>query len=98
MVTQKHKQEEILNILQEECAELIQMVSKCRRFGIDQQHLKADKPNREKLTEEIGDVLAMINLCISSNIVDQTKIILAQENKYKKLKEWSNIFEEADEN
>lgn len=93
-----HKQEEILNILQEECAEVIQMVSKCRRFGIDQRHLKADKPNREKLTEEIGDLLAMINLCISYNIVDQTKIIVAQENKYKKLEEWSNIFKEDNEN
>ena len=92
------KQEEILNILQEECAELIQMVSKCRRFGIDQQHLKADKPNRTKLTEEIGDVLAMINLCISYNIVDQTQVIVAQEDKFKKLKQWSHIFETADEN
>lgn len=92
------KQEEILNILQEECAELIQMVSKCRRFGIDQQHLKADKPNRIKLTEEIGDVLAMINLCINYKIVDQTAVIVAQENKFKKLKQWSTIFEQENEN
>ena len=92
------KETEILNILQEECAQLIQMVSKCRRFGIDQQHLKADKPNRVKLTEEIGDVLAMINLCIRYNIVDQTDVIVAQENKFKKLKEWSTIFEQENEN
>lgn len=92
------KHEEILNILQEECAELIQMVSKCRRFGIDQQHLKADKPNRIKLTEEIGDVLAMINLCINYKIVDQTAVIVAQENKFKKLKQWSTIFEQENEN
>jgi len=87
------KQEEILNILQEECAEVIQMVSKCRRFGLDQQHLKADKPNRDKLTEEIGDVLAMINLCIEHNIVNQDQVMTAQQNKFKKLKQWSNIFE-----
>ncbi len=92
------KHEEILNILQEECAELIQMVSKCRRFGIDQQHLKADKPNRIKLTEEIGDVLAMINLCINHKIVDQTAVIVAQENKFNKLKQWSTIFEQENEN
>jgi NTP pyrophosphatase (non-canonical NTP hydrolase) len=87
------KQEEILNILQEECAEVIQMVSKCRRFGLDQQHLKADKPNRDKLTEEIGDVLAMINLCIEHKIVNQDQVMTAQQNKFKKLKQWSNIFE-----
>lgn len=92
------RQEEILNILQEECAEVIQMVSKCKRFGIDQQHLKADKPNRIKLTEEIGDLLAMINLCIEFDIVDQTQVIVAQENKFKKLKQWSKIFEEVNEN
>jgi NTP pyrophosphatase (non-canonical NTP hydrolase) len=92
------KETEILNILQEECAEVIQMVSKCRRFGIDTDHLKASKPNRAKLTEEIGDVLAMINLCIKYNIVDQSQVIVAQENKFKKLKEWSNIFEDSNEN
>jgi NTP pyrophosphatase (non-canonical NTP hydrolase) len=92
------KETEILNILQEECAEVIQMVSKCRRFGIDTDHLKANKPNRSKLTEEIGDVLAMINLCIRYNIVDQSQVIIAQEQKYKKLEQWSNIFEDQDEN
>jgi NTP pyrophosphatase (non-canonical NTP hydrolase) len=92
------KETEILNILQEECAEVIQMVSKCRRFGIDTDHLKANKPNRLKLTEEIGDVLAMINLCIKYNIVDQSKVIVAQENKFKKLKDWSTIFEDQNEN
>jgi NTP pyrophosphatase (non-canonical NTP hydrolase) len=92
------KETEILNILQEECAEVIQMVSKCRRFGIDTDHLKASKPNRAKLTEEIGDVLAMINLCIRYNIVDQSQVIVAQEQKYKKLEQWSNIFEDQNEN
>ena len=92
------KEQEILNILQEECAEIIQMVSKIRRFGIDQQHLKADKPNRQKLTEEIGDVLAMINLCIEYKIVDQSNVIAAQINKFDKLKQWSNIFEDSNEN
>lgn len=92
------QQTEILDILQEECAELIQMVSKCRRFGIDEQHLKAQKPNRERLTEEIGDVTALINLCIQYNIVNQDQVLLAQEQKYHKLKQWSNIFENTNEN
>jgi len=91
-------QQDILDILQEECAELIQMVSKCRRFGIDEQHLKAEKPNRDRLTEEIGDVLAMINLCISYNIVNKSAVASAQENKVNKLKKWSTIFENPDEN
>ncbi len=92
------KQQDILDILQEECAELIQMVSKCRRFGIDEQHLKAAKPNRQRLTEEIGDVTAMINLCIQHNIVQQDEVLVAEEQKINKLKQWSNIFENNDEN
>lgn len=91
-------QQDILDILQEECAELIQMVSKCRRFGIDEHHLKSNIPNRDRLTEEIGDVLAMINLCISYNIVNKSAVTSAQENKINKLKKWSTIFENTDEN
>ncbi len=43
------KQKEALDILQEECAEVIQAVSKISRFGLD--NLKPGKPktNREHL-------------------------------------------------
>ena len=40
----------------------------------------------------------MINLCIRYNIVDQSQVIVAQEQKYKKLEQWSNIFEDQNEN
>ena len=89
------RETEILDILQEECAEVIQMVSKCRRFGIDNQHLKADRPNREKLTEEIGDLLCMIRLAQEYGIVDTTEVIEASLKKREKLHAWSNIFKET---
>ena len=54
------KIDEILNILQEECAEVIQVISKIRRFGLDDDY--SGKTNREKLTQEVGDVLLLIDL------------------------------------
>ena len=58
------KYEEILRITQEECAEVIQAISKISRFGID--NLKPGKPktNREHLEEELGDLLAMIDILL----------------------------------
>lgn len=88
------KENEILNILQEECAEVIQMVSKCRRFGIDGTHLKDGGTNRQRLTEEIGDVLCMLKLAQDYGIVDVTEVNDAAFRKLEKLKIWSTIFNE----
>ena len=60
---------EALGILQEECAEVIQIVSKCRRFGIDELHLKEGVKNRELLNEEIGDILAIVDYLIDQNVI-----------------------------
>ena len=88
------KENEILNILQEECAEVIQMVSKCRRFGMNESHLKNGGTNRERLTEEIGDVICMLKLAQDFGIVDVTEVDDAAFRKLEKLKIWSNIFKD----
>lgn len=85
-------QQAILDILQEECAEVIQIVSKIRRFGIDTQMLKQDDTNRSALTSEIGDVLAMIELAIQNDIVTQESVDQAKIKKFEKLRQWSDIF------
>jgi NTP pyrophosphatase (non-canonical NTP hydrolase) len=87
------REEEILTILQEECAEVSQIVCKIRRFGIDHPHLKEGGSNRERLTEEIGDLQAMINLLKSFNIVSEQGVEQAQHAKFEKLKKWSKIYE-----
>lgn len=84
---------EIMDIAQEECAEVIQMVSKCRRFGIDTIHLKAGLSNRQCLTEEIGDLLAMVDLMIEHGVVTAAGLEEAKQAKFAKLKKWSNIYE-----
>ena len=82
-----------MNILSEECAEVIQAISKCNRFGID--NLKPGKPktNREHLEEELGDLLAMVELLQSIEVVSDTGLEIAKQAKFEKLKKWSNIYE-----
>ena len=88
-----NKEKEILDLTQEECAEVIVAISKISRFGLD--NFKPGKllTNRQHLAEELGDLQAMIDLCIEHNLVDQEQIIIAANNKIAKLKKWSNIFE-----
>lgn len=86
------KIQEILDILQEECAEVIQNISKCRRFGLDNVYLKGEGTQREQLVKEIGDVLAMIDLLQENNLVSEQELDLAKRNKILKLATWSNIF------
>ena len=88
------KNREVLLIAQEECAEVIQAISKCFRFGLD--NIKPGKPktNREHLEEEIGDLMAMIYMCYDLKIIDPVKVRESQENKIEKLKQWSTLFDE----
>jgi NTP pyrophosphatase (non-canonical NTP hydrolase) len=87
------KIEEALGILQEECAEVIQDVSKCRRFGIDNVYLNGQGTQRENLAKEVGDVLAMIDVLIEQGVFTQIELDVARANKKQKLKQWSKIYE-----
>jgi NTP pyrophosphatase (non-canonical NTP hydrolase) len=88
------KLHEVMNILSEECAEVIQAVSKCHRFGLN--NYKPGKPltNAQHLEGEIGDLLAMVDLLKSMNVVSQEGLDLAKAAKIEKLKTWSNIYED----
>ena len=79
-------QEEILTILQEECAEVIQSVSKVRRFG--------EAGNIEQLEQEIADVLCMINLAYRHGIMvrNEERVQNRITVKEERLKKFSSIF------
>lgn len=83
---------ETLLILIEECGEVIQAISKCQRFGMDAIKPGKSKNNREHLQEELGDLLAMISILQSRNIISEEQVLLAQQAKFLKLKKWSGIF------
>lgn len=85
------RNEEIMTILQEECAEVIQAVSKVRRFGLSD--------NVGELKKELCDLICMIELMKEFNVIpmsyeEQLENIF---QKREKLKKFSRIFEESKE-
>ncbi len=76
---------DVMAILQEECAEVVQAVSKINRFGLESEWQGVT--NKQALITEIGDVLAIISV-----LVDETDININDDDiqkaisaKYKKL-------------
>ena len=82
-----NRNEEIMTILQEECAEVIQAVSKVKRFGLE--------GNVEDLKKELCDLQCMINLMSEFDVVQYGLYQRYDQIQAKrgKLKEFSKIFE-----
>jgi NTP pyrophosphatase (non-canonical NTP hydrolase) len=75
--------EEALVILQEECSEVIHRICKCMRFGYES--------NRDRLEQELGDLLAMVEILQKLDMVSWANIEKASLAKHEKLKQWSNL-------
>lgn len=88
----KESEKQILLICQEECAEVTQAISKVFRFGMDGEH--DGRTNRQRLIEEIGDLLCMIDLMTERNILDDDAVHRAVIQKRNKLMTWSDIFDD----
>jgi len=87
------KVKEILLITQEECAEVTQAISKVFRFGLNERWPEPiDLTNKERLEEEVGDLLCMIDIMVEQGIISDEKLNKARNNKRQKLKTWSSIF------
>jgi NTP pyrophosphatase (non-canonical NTP hydrolase) len=87
------KMMEVLLITQEECAEVTQAISKVFRFGLDERWPEPiDPTNKERLEEEVGDLLCMIDIMVEKGIISDEKLNKARTSKRQKLKTWSSIF------
>lgn len=87
------KLNEALDILVEECAEVIQSVCKIKRFGLNGTNPEKNKTNLDQLQHEIGDVAAMIEILQTQfNFLDLEKIEAYKKQKLEKLKIYSSIF------
>ena len=87
-----NKLHEVMNILSEECAEVIQTITKCQRFGLENYSPNSDASNRQRLCQELGDVLAMIEILVEQGHMSPEDLIKAKEQKTEKLLTWSNLF------
>jgi len=83
-------QDECLEILAEECAEVIQEKSKIIRFGCNElSHHDPSRLHAEMLEQEMGDVLAMIELVQLSGIgVTREGLEIAKQKKIAKVLQW----------
>lgn len=91
-------QEECLNILQEECAEVIQAASKIKRFGIYNRKDGDDLNNLQNLEMELGDLLAMIDLCREAGLgITEEGLEKAKKAKKLRLQKWMHTWSETSE-
>ena len=83
-------QDECLLILQEECGETVQEICKITRFGLNKvSHHTVGKSHLECLTQELGDLLAMIQMVAESGIgVTEAGLKQAMANKLAKVQLW----------
>ena len=84
---------EILDLLQEECGELVQVISKVRRFGLEGKH-PTGCPQRDVLIQELGDVTLLIELLHAHGLYTEKQLRTAQRYKAEKLTKWSTIYED----
>jgi NTP pyrophosphatase (non-canonical NTP hydrolase) len=87
--------EEILRITQEECAEVIQAISKIFRFGMDEVY--DNQSNRQRLTSELGDLQCMIDLIKETKLVSTHELDEAVRSKRVRLEKWSTVFLQREE-
>ena len=60
-------------------------------FRIENPWAKSGKTQRENLTQEIGDFLAMVDLLVEQGVTSYAELETAKQAKIEKLRIWSNI-------
>lgn len=85
---------EALDLVQEECAEIIQIISKIRRFGLDSYHPSdpEQRTNSDLFHDEIGDLDLLIELLQLDGHIDPAKIGERKTYKLEKLRKYTNLF------
>jgi NTP pyrophosphatase (non-canonical NTP hydrolase) len=87
------KTEELMVITMEECGELIQACSKAIRRG----EMFKNSDSEVTFKEECGDVFCMLELLVDNGFVTWQEIANRSEIKRNKLKKWSKLIDDAEE-
>lgn len=78
-----------LQLLQEECAEVIMVCSKIMRFGIDECHpLEPGISNRDNLVQELADISVFIDQVQKDYNITKYEFESAYLKKQNKLEDW----------
>lgn len=81
-----NRNQELLTITAEECAEVAIECSKIIRFGVSVDNIK-------RLEKEFGDLMCMYQMLVDDGYLDIDNVALSANDKRKKLKIYSNLFQ-----
>lgn len=87
------RENEILDILIEECAEVIQRATKLKRFGATEIQPWQDLTNSQRLGIEIGNLRVMVRLATEAGLIDSTSIAVGVRDKQDKLPKFMRYYE-----
>lgn len=59
----------LLQCLSEECAEVIQRVSKAQRFTLEEVQPGQDKPNSHRIIDELNDLFAVVQMLETEGVI-----------------------------
>lgn len=94
MIASNEKVQEALDLLQEECGEVIVEVSKCRRFGLEGIHAKTHRVHADMLAMEVADVLTLVDLLIEMDVISEDMLKAYKKDKLVRLAKWSTLFKD----
>ena len=72
---------ESLALLAEEAAEVIQMIGKTLRHGLESCHPDGGESNRVMLAQEVGDLLASIQIAVAREMLSHDEVEQARSRK-----------------
>lgn len=81
---------ERLAILAEEAGEIVQVVMKALRHGLDYRHPDTGESNRAAIARELGDLEAIQALMIEAHDLNPFDIDAARARKKRKLGRWTH--------
>src|SRR5689334_16523127 len=76
----------------EECAELLAVTTRIQIQGIDEIDPGTQKANRQRLIEEIGDVYAQLDACVTMLGLDGEFIQARRARKFGYMYEWEALY------
>ena len=76
---------ELLTILAEECAEVMVRASKALRFGVSEVQPGQVLTNAQRIADEVGDILGVVEALQERGLCDQSVIDAAKARKRRKL-------------
>lgn len=81
--------EHLLDILIEECAEVIQRATKAKRFGMQEIQPEQSLTNEQRITYELNDVLAVADMLLGSELWENADAVIAKKRKVEHFLEYS---------